>query len=140
MSNSIKGGNNLECLFCDRDRLNPIIVFEDEIVVAFMDIDPINEGHILIMPQRHYLDVDEIPDEVLMHLTLISKRIVAALKKTYNPDGYSIMQNGGVFNDVGHYHMHIFPRYKDDGFSWNFVEDTACVNAEIANRIKEHIK
>lgn len=130
----------MECLFCDRDRLNPITVFEDEIVVAFMDIDPINEGHILIMPQRHYLDVDEIPDEVLMHLTLISKRIVAALKKTYNPDGYSIMQNGGVFNDVGHYHMHIFPRYKDDGFSWNFVEDTACVNVEIANRIKEHIK
>ena len=130
----------MECLFCSRDRLNPITVFEDEIVVAFMDIDPINEGHILIMPQRHYLDVDEIPDEVLMHLTLISKRIVAALKKTYNPDGYSIMQNGGVFNDVGHYHMHIFPRYKDDGFSWNFVEDTACVNVEIANRIKEHIK
>ena len=75
-----------------------------------------------------------------MNLTLISNRIVAALKKTYNPDGYSIMQNGGVFNDVGHYHMHIFPRYKDDGFSWNFVEDTACVNVEIANRIKEHIK
>lgn len=41
-----------------------------------------------------------------------------ALKKHYSPDGVSIMQNGGYFNDVNHYHMHVFPRYKNDGFGW----------------------
>lgn len=41
-----------------------------------------------------------------------------ALKKHYSPDGISMMQNGGYFNDVNHYHMHVFPRYKNDGFGW----------------------
>ena len=69
-----------------------------------MDMEPINEGHILLVPKEHYLDVDEI----LSHLMIISKKIVSVLKEIYRPNGYSIMQNGGEFNDVGHYHLHIF--------------------------------
>lgn len=133
------GVNNLECIFCNKERLNPIIVYEDELVLAFMDTDPINEGHILLIPKEHCIDVDEIPDVVLTHLMLISKRIVTALKDIYKPDGYSIMQNGGEFNDIGHYHLHIFPRYKGDGFGWTYAENTVSVNAEIADMIKEKL-
>lgn len=133
------GVNNLECIFCNKERLNPIIVYEDELVLAFMDTDPINEGHILLIPKEHCIDVDEIPDEVLTNLMLISKRIVTALKDIYKPDGYSIMQNGGEINDIGHYHLHIFPRYKGDGFGWTYAENTVSVNAEIADMIKEKL-
>lgn len=129
----------MECIFCNKERLNPIIVYEDELVLAFMDTDPINEGHILLIPKEHCIDVDEIPDVVLTHLMLISKRIVTALKDIYKPDGYSIMQNGGEFNDIGHYHLHIFPRYKGDGFGWTYAENTVSVNAEIADMIKEKL-
>lgn len=129
----------MSCLFCNREKLKPTVVYEDETVLAFMDIDPINEGHILLIPKEHYVDLDEIPDEILTHLMFVSKKIVAALKKLYAPDGYSIMQNGGEFNDVGHYHLHIFPRYKGDGFGWTYREDFARVNFEIAERIKEVI-
>ncbi len=52
----------------------------------------------------------------------VSKILVRVLKKKYNLDGYSIMQNGGAFNDIGQYHLHVFPRYKDDGFGWTFKE------------------
>ena len=128
------------CVFCNKENLTTDIVFEDELVMAFMDMDPINEGHILLVPKIHYLDVDEIPDETLSHLMIISKKIVVALKEIYKPDGYSIMQNGGVFNDVGHYHLHIFPRYSGDGFGWTYGEEPINVNAEIARRIKEKIK
>ena len=61
------------------------------------------------------------------------------LKEIYKPNGYSIMQNGGEFNDVGHYHLHIFPRYIGDGFGWTYGEDAKNVNAEIAKRIRDRI-
>lgn len=129
----------LECVFCHKDRIVTDFVYEDEIVMAFMDMEPINEGHILLVPKEHYLDVDEIPDEVLAHLMMVSKKIVSALKETYKLDGYSIMQNGGVFNDVGHYHLHIFPRYVGDGFGWTYGNENKNVNAEIAKRIRDRI-
>lgn len=129
----------LECIFCHKDRIVTDFVYEDEIVMAFMDMEPINEGHILLVPKEHYLDVDEIPDEVLAHLMMVSKKIVSALKETYKLDGYSIMQNGGVFNDVGHYHLHIFPRYVGDGFGWTYGNEIKNVNAEIAKRIRDRI-
>lgn len=66
----------------------------------------------------------------------VSKKIVAVLKDIYQPDGYSIMQNGGEFNDVGHYHLHIFPRYAEDGFGWTYGSEEKDVNSEIAKRIR----
>lgn len=128
------------CVFCHREKIVTDIVYEDKIVMAFMDMDPVNEGHVLLVPRKHYLDADEIPDQELSHLMIVSKRIVAAIKSVYDPDGYSIMQNGGVFNDVGHYHMHIFPRYRDDGFGWTYGNEMKKVNTEIAGRIKESIQ
>ncbi len=127
------------CIFCHKENLTTSFVYEDDIVMAFMDIEPINEGHVLIVPKEHYLDADEIPDEVLSHLMLVSKKIIAALKKVYKPDGYAVMQNGGQFNDIGHYHMHIFPRYQGDGFGWTYGTGEKKVNEEIASRIKEAI-
>ncbi|MRI82455.1 HIT domain-containing protein [Aerococcaceae bacterium DSM 109653] len=118
-------------------------VYEDEIVIAFMDMDPINPEHVLLIPKEHYLDVDEIPDEVLSHLTIVSKKIVTALKEIFLLDGYSIMQNGGEFNDVGHYHLHIFPRYKGDGFSWIYgsekKKDAVDIVVEIRKRLETAI-
>ena len=127
------------CIFCDKNKITADIVYEDDSVMAFMDIEPINEGHILVVPKEHYLDADEIPDEILARLMIVSKKIVSALKEIYKPDGYSVMQNGGAFNDVGHYHLHIFPRYKGDGFSWKYDGGSKAVNKEIAEKIKVSI-
>lgn len=128
-----------DCVFCHKDKIITDFIYEDEQVMAFMDMGPINEGHVLLVPKEHYLDVDEIPDNLLAHLMIVSKKIVIALKDIYKPDGYSIMQNGGEFNDVGHYHLHIFPRYQGDGFGWTYGSDRKDVNAEIAKRIRDRI-
>ena len=90
----------MECVFCHKERLITDIIYEDEMVMAFMDMDPINEGHVLLVPKEHYLDVDEIPDEILSHLMIISKKIVSVLKEIYRPNGYSIMQNGGAISSA----------------------------------------
>lgn len=128
-----------ECVFCHKEKILTDFVYEDEVVIAFMDMEPINEGHVLLVPKQHYLDADEIPDELLAHLMIVSKKIVKALKEIYHPDGYSVMQNGGEFNDVGHYHMHIFPRYAGDGFGWTYGSDEKAVNTEIAEKIRKQI-
>lgn len=128
----------MQCVFCDRNQIITDIIYEDETVMAFMDMDPINEGHVLVITKEHYLDADEIPDEILTHIMLLSKRIVSALKEIYQPNGYTIMQNGGTFNDVGHYHLHVFPRYIGDGFGWTYGDD-CTVNSEIAAKIRDKI-
>ena len=128
-----------DCIFCDKEKIVTDFVYEDEKVMAFMDMAPINEGHVLLVTKEHYLDVDEIPDELLAHLMSVSKKIVAVLKEIYHPAGYSIMQNGGAFNNIGHYHLHIFPRYADDGFGWTYGNEIKKVNAEIAKRIRDRI-
>lgn len=71
------------CIFCKiaNHEIEPNIVYENENVMAFLDMNPINEGHTLIIPKRHYLDADEIPDELLHELMDVSKNLSRLSKK-----------------------------------------------------------
>ncbi|ACT02567.1 HIT family protein [Paenibacillus sp. JDR-2] len=95
------------------------IVYENEYLTCVLDIVPFNEGHLLILPKQHYLDVEELDSETAQAIMAASQKLSIVLKKIFCPDGISICQNGGLFNDLTHYHMHLIPRYKGDGFSWS---------------------
>lgn len=129
----------MDCIFCKivDGEIPSNLIYKDDLMMCFLDIEPINEGHILIIPKNHYLDADEIPNEILLTMMALSKKIVRVIKEKYSPDGYSIMQNGGKFNDIGHYHMHIFPRYKGDGFGWTCSDTKHDVSQGLANELKE---
>ena len=129
------------CEFCNiaSKKTDVSVVFENSHVMAFLDYEPINEGHILLIPKKHYLDVDELPSELLTEIMSVSQKIVKALKSVYKIYGYSIMQNGGMFNDVGHYHLHIFPRYSGDGFGWTVSEKQYEYSQEVAAKIAKAI-
>ena len=107
--------------------------------MAFLDMDPINEGHVLLIPRAHGLDADDLPEATCAHMMRVARRIVAALKRVYHPGGYSIMQNGGRFNEIGHYHMHIFPRYERDGFGWTSGSEAHSHGEEVARRIRREM-
>ncbi|WP_028549566.1 HIT family protein [Paenibacillus sp. UNC451MF] len=95
------------------------VVYENEHVTCVLDIAPFNEGHTLILPKKHVVDVEEM-DMVTAHCIMeTSMKLSSLLKQVFHPDGISVCQNGGVFNDLTHYHMHLIPRYKEDGFSWS---------------------
>jgi len=130
-----------KCIFCNivYGKIKSEIIYDSALVLAFLDNDPINEGHILIIPKKHYLDLDEMPQNVINEISRVSKKVVKALKEIYKPQGYAIMQNGGNFNDIGHYHLHVFPRYDNDGFNWNFSENKFEVSNRISNKIKIEI-
>ena len=130
---------NKECIFCDivDKKIDSYVVYENKLLLAILDIDPINEGHILLIPKKHYLDLDEIPENEVTEIFKWAKKMVKSLKKVYQLNGYSIMQNGGDFNDIGHFHLHIFPRYHSDGFTWKYSDNEYSVSTKVCNKIKE---
>lgn len=101
------------CIFCKiiNGDIPSYTIYEDNIVKVFLDINPETVGHMLIIPKKHFENLDDIDMDTLMHINLISKKMHILLKEKLNIDGMSIVQNNGCIQDVKHYHMHIKPRY-----------------------------
>ena len=130
------------CVFCEIiKRKSPAhIVYENDKLISFLDIEPINEGHVLIVPKQHVDTIEELSDETLTDIMGVAKKIVTALKDIYGNEGYSIMQNGGKFCDFGHAHFHVFPRYDNDGFGWTYGNEAKNVYEEIAEGIRTQLE
>jgi len=109
----------IECLGCRlTNKIQPSnVVYENDYVTCFLDHAPFNEGHTLILPKQHFVDVDELDEETASAIMSASILLSKALKQLYKPDGITVTQNGGIFNELTHYHMHVVPRYKDQSFS-----------------------
>lgn len=130
----------MECDFCkiaNRQKTDVYVIYESKNAVAFLDYDPINEGHILVISKLHEASIENIPIHILTEIFDIIQKVVIAFRKIYNMDGYSIMQNGGNFCDYGHAHFHVFPRYNNDGFGWEYPEGPFEYSHEVAEKIKE---
>ena len=93
------------------------IVYEDEQTLAFMDINPANRGHVLVICRDEYPDIFSIPAETLMSVTRTVRRVALALHAALHPDGLNIIQNNGAAagQSVFHYHVHLIPRWEGDG-------------------------
>jgi histidine triad (HIT) family protein len=89
-------------------------VYEDEKVVAFLDIKPLNEGHTLVIPKAHYESIFEIPADLVAYLHGVTKKIAFAVKKATGADGISISQQNGkaAGQEILHFHVHVIPRYE----------------------------
>ena len=99
------------------------IVYEDDLVIAFLDHEPINAGHTLIVPKEPYANLDEVDLKTAQRIFGVAQKLYKAIQKTYKPDGITLTQSNGAFNDVDHFHVHIFPRYKGDGFDWVYPKN-----------------
>lgn len=108
------------CDFCKiiEKKIDAFIIHETDKNIVFLDYSPINEGHVLIVPKRHAASITDMSSDILTEINEIIKKIVIRYEQEYGAKGYSIMQNGGEFCDYGHFHIHVFPRFKDDGFGW----------------------
>ena len=108
------------CIFCQiiRKEAPASIVYEDEQVLAFMNNRPVNTGHTLVVPKKHYADIYEIPEEEAANLFKITKRIAQAVKEATNIEAIRIVQNNG--EDAGqvvfHLHVHVIPLKPRNGF------------------------
>ena len=117
------------------------IVYEDEETLAFMDIGPIIKGHTLVIPKTCYDPITETPDDVVAHLMVVAKRIAAAQMKALGADGVNILQNNGkaAGQVVPHIHIHVIPRFTDDGHHWNW-DAKSYESAEEVETLAEKIR
>jgi len=93
------------------------IVYEDNIVMAFMSKEQLVKCHILVIPKKHYKDIFDLDERVAERIFRITTRLSKIIKKVIAPDGLDVYQCNGKYagQSVFHFHMHIFPRYKGDG-------------------------
>ncbi|HEF5710971.1 TPA: HIT family protein [Bacillus cereus] len=115
----IKEESMMECLGCKLANEEEKIykIYKDNYVTCFLDHAPFYPGHTLIVPKQHVVEVEELDDVVAKSVMDASKLIAKAIKIVYKPDGVTVCQNGGVFNELTHYHMHVVPRYKERSFA-----------------------
>jgi histidine triad (HIT) family protein len=115
---------NSDCIFCRivSGELPCTRIYEDDHVLAFLDIGPIIKGHTLVIPKRHYDPITETPPEVLANLIGVVRAIAIAQVEGLSADGINVTQaNGRVAGQVvPHIHFHVIPRFKGDGHSWNW--------------------
>lgn len=106
-----------DCIFCKivRGEIPSFKVYENDKVFAFADINPITQGHTLIIPKNHAENIWEISEDDLMAIHTASKKLAGAMKQVLSPDGVAVMQlNGrGVHQVVMHYHLHLIPHTSD---------------------------
>ncbi|WP_077211107.1 HIT family protein [Bacillus dakarensis] len=110
-----------DCIFCKivNGEIPSAKVFENENVVAFLDISQVTKGHTLVIPKVHKENVFELTPEIAQQIFEVVPKIANALKTTYNPVGMNIVNNNGekAGQTVFHYHVHLIPRYgQGDGF------------------------
>ncbi len=108
-----------DCLFCKivKGEIPSYTVYEDEKVKVFLDINPNNDGHLLVIPKKHKANLYEMDDETLLYmLNVIRTKFATLLKDKLAIDGLTISQNNDYGQEVKHFHIHVIPRYKNDKF------------------------
>lgn len=109
-----------DCVFCDiiRGAAEVSVCHEDATSIAFMDIQPVNNGHVLVATREHYATLSDTPGDVAMHLFEVALRLAPTVRRITGAGGLNVVVNSGAAagQDVPHHHVHLIPRYKGDGF------------------------
>ena len=105
------------CIFCKiiNNELPSKTIYEDDIIKVIMNINPVTDGHLLIIPKDHLVNIYDIDNELLIHsFNIIKNKLYPQLKEKLLCEGLSTQQNNELGQEIKHYHIHLIPRYKND--------------------------
>jgi histidine triad (HIT) family protein len=115
-----------QCVFCDivHGTSPASFVYQDDTVVAFMDIQPITQGHMLVVPREHAVLMTDLNEPASMRTFKIARRLAAVARHTLGASGINllVMDGEAAYQDVPHFHVHVIPRYPRDGFGLTFPD------------------
>jgi len=107
-----------DCIFCKiaNREIPSKIIFENDFNLAFLDIFPISKGHTIVIPKKHYLNLEDISDYDLSEVYKTVKKLAIKIRKNLKIEGYNILQNNFIAagQEIDHFHVHIIPRNYDD--------------------------
>ena len=128
------------CVFCAiaANEIPSFKVYEDDLVLAYLDINPFSKGHTLVIPKEHSSGLLDTPDETLAALVARVKKVASHLKATLPCDGFNILQNNGeaAGQTVMHIHFHIVPRYGKEEISFVSQKGDMDELKSLADRIR----
>lgn len=115
----------MDCIFCKiiNGDLPSKKIYEDELVYAFMDIEPTVDGHVLLIPKKHYTDFMELDDDIIIHMNKVRKELAKMLMDKLNVKALSISFNYGDSQVVKHFHMHLLPNLLISDGAKNTVDE-----------------
>lgn len=131
-----------DCVFCRiRDGQIPATrLYEDARTLCFMDINPLNQGHCLVVTRAHAPTLFEAADEDLQAAIATARRVARALRQALRPDGLNLLQANGpaAFQSVPHFHLHLIPRWSGDGkgLDWTVVPGDREAIARTAEQVR----
>jgi histidine triad (HIT) family protein len=139
-----------DCIFCkiiNKEFQDSSIVYEDDVAIAFMDIQPVNEGHTLVVPKKHFVTLEDCDEETAKHLMAVTKKLNSSVLKSVKAEGVlNLIANGeDAGQEIFHLHIHIVPRFKNDGFELRFPDGYETIKEQkvldiTAEKIKKEIK
>lgn len=107
------------CIFCKiaNGEIPSRTLYEDKDFRVILDLGPATRGHALILPKEHAANLFELPEETAGKAMILTKKMAARMKEKLNCDGFNVIQNNGEVagQTVFHFHMHLIPRYENDG-------------------------
>ncbi|MCI9081674.1 MAG: HIT family protein [Lachnospiraceae bacterium] len=133
------------CIFCkiSGGEIPSKTIYEDEEFRVILDISPATRGHALIIPKEHYANLYEMPEDTAGRVMILAKRLAGHMTEILKCDGFNIVQNNGeaAGQTVFHFHMHLIPRYVQDGnedkLCWNHLELSSEELEEIYKKLKQ---
>jgi histidine triad (HIT) family protein len=134
-----------DCLFCRMaaGKIPVSKIYDDEVVLAFLDIGPISDGHTLVIPKQHFEKLHECPAEVLSAVAARLGKIAKAVTSALNYEGYNVLCNNGpaAGQVIEHLHFHIIGRSSSDGLfnKWPSYRYQAGKIEDIADRIRKKL-
>ena len=112
-----------ECIFCKiiNGELPSKTIYEDDLIKIIMNINPATNGHLLVLPKEHYVNLFDLHEKILNHsIKVIKEKIYKELKEKLNCEGMTLAQNNELGQEIKHYHIHIIPRYQNDNADFNY--------------------
>ena len=87
-------------------------IYEDDLVMVILDVDPVSNGHSLVIPKKHFDDIYEIDDDTFSHMWKVARDMGKLFEKKLHSNGSTFEINYGIIQEVKHIHLHVIPRYK----------------------------
>ena len=128
-----------DCIFCKiiKGEIPSRTVYEDDLIKIIMNINPSTNGHLLVLPKEHTVNIFDTKEEIITHsIRVVKETIYPKLKENLKCEGLTLAQNNELGQEIKHYHIHLIPRYPNDNADFNYDKDKLDDLDEVFNKIK----